>query len=309
MRPAYRSDRRQKAPRAWAAPDIVRRSAATMRARIGACSPRSVCRKASGNGPDGRGRATASRIRKSSAVSGSGTGGGGAASKISGSRNRASSACSLAGIDPTCSPSVRVISAAFQSPPRARQKTLAGSVGDSAGFWRRAAHGASARSSRRPTSNQRRKSSGVSGPARSISAPASSRAPISSSRSIRATSTDDPPGSPSGGSVSARSSLWKSARASGTPCPASDSIASRTWTAVSGPQSALAKPVASGGKESYCVATDVTEGRHRYGIGPRPRHRRRAAAASGAGACCQSRCSATTTVLHCAARRPGREGR
>ena len=71
-----------------------------------------------------------------------------------------------------------MISAAFQSPPRARQKTRAGSVGDSDGFCRSAAQGSAASSSRMPMSNQRRKSSGVSGPAASISARASASAPI-----------------------------------------------------------------------------------------------------------------------------------
>ena len=142
-----------------------------MRLRIGACGSRSGCRNASGSGPGGRESPTASRIRKSSAVSGSGIGGSGSSSKSSGSRKRARSACSASGIEPTPWPRVSVISAAFQSPPRARQKTRAGSVGESDGFCRSAAQGSVDCSSSRPTSNQRRKSSGVSGPARSISAP------------------------------------------------------------------------------------------------------------------------------------------
>ena len=140
-----------------------------------------------------------------------------------------------------------MISAAFQSPPRARQKTRAGSVGDSDGFCRSAAQGSSASSSSRPTSNQRRNSSGVSGPARSISARASASAPIASSRSTRATSTGEAAPPPFGGSVSASSSLRNSARAAGTPWSGCAAIIAATRAASSRPQSAGERPVSAGG--------------------------------------------------------------
>jgi hypothetical protein len=178
-------------------------------------------------------------------------------SKRCGSRKRPSAASCSAVSSPTSRPSVSVISAAFQSPPRARQKTRAGRVGDSVGFCRSAAQGPCARSSSSATSNQRRNSSGVSAPAISSSASASCSAPIAISRSIRASSTGAARPEPGGGSASASSMRRKSARVSGTPRSAWFRISPRTFSAEAGPQSARAKPVRSGGRSptaSRCTA-------------------------------------------------------
>ena len=122
------------------------------------------------------------------------------------------------GIEPTSSPRVRVISAAFQSPPRARQKTRAGSVGDSDGFCRSAAHGASALVEQEPDVEPAAEELGRVRPGALDQRAAPRRARrCASSRSMRATSTAEPAPAPRGGSASASSSRRKSARAAGTP--------------------------------------------------------------------------------------------
>ena len=190
-----------------------------MRVRIGTCSSRSVWRKARGSGPGGRGRPTASRIRKSSGVSGSGTGGGSSSSKSSGSRKRARSACSSAGIEPTCWPRVRVISAAFQSPPRARQKTRAGSVGDSAGFCRSAAQGGLGAVEQDADVEPAAEEVGGVGAGEVDEArrlPRGRPSPAAGRCGRRGRASPDA-SAPPGGSASARRRRRKSARAAGTP--------------------------------------------------------------------------------------------
>ena len=96
--PARRSGRRRTAPaRADARPTSASRSAASMRVRIGTCSPRSWCRKASGSGP----AAAAARPPRASGSRAASAARAPAAParprRASGSRKRASSACCSAG--------------------------------------------------------------------------------------------------------------------------------------------------------------------------------------------------------------------
>ena len=159
-------------------------------------------------------------------------------------------------------------------------------------------------------SNQRRKSSGVSGPARSIERARPPRArPCSSSRSMPRDEHAPTPGRRRrrvglGEEQAVEERPRRRARRA-SRWPRATSAA--TAAAVPVPRAPRAKPVVSGGEQPDGVAADRAERRH----GDRRRRRARGARRGGrlgGGGVCRSRCSATATGWRCAARRPSGGG-
>ena len=123
------------------------------------------------------------------------------------------------------------------------------------------------------------------GPARSISAPrllerADLEQPVDARDQHRGVARP----APCGGSASASSSRWKSARAAGTPWSGWARISSRTCGAgLPAPRAPRAKPVCVGRQQAHRVAADLAERRHGDRVRRRPARRRAAARLGGGG--------------------------